>query len=82
MEKKSLSPEKKTEIPTILEKQKPENHEIPAPIAQNEILEEHPPILVSNAENNNIIQGLGGHHQQQPIGIINFNDSDEEQDRI
>ena len=87
MEKKSLSPEKKTEIPMIIDTIKkpkpaanPENVEIVMPGPQYEIPIENHQNIVSNAENNNIIPGIGG-LSQQAIGIINFNDSDEEQDR-
>lgn len=85
MEKKSLSPEKKAEIPMIIDtikKPKPASNPenlVVMPVAQFEIPIENHQNIVSNAENNNIIPGIGG-LSQQAIGIINFNDSDEEQD--
>ena len=87
MEKKSLSPDKKAEIPMIIDTIKkpkpaanPENLEVVMPVAHFEIPIENHQNIVSNAENNNIIPGIGG-LSQQAIGIINFNDSEEEQDR-
>lgn len=41
--------------------------------------EEHKPNILGNSNNNIVVAGEGAHKQHQPIGIINFNDSDEEE---